>query len=130
MLHEPLDAKQPFAVAIAELARHRRLKVEGQALLRLTCEKMQGAASGPEEGLAAVEDCELGRRKNFRLGLAVLGRVQVDGKPMEHIEVAQAPLSVFDIRLDPVTRNTRTPQPLLALGKLCGNELTLAAMNR
>src|SRR5262249_33070377 len=81
MLHEPLDAKQPFAAAITERLSHSRLKVEGQALLGLTREKMQVTADRPEESLAAAEGCELGRRENLCLGLAILGRVQVDGKP-------------------------------------------------
>ena len=55
MLHEPLDALEAAAVAVAEPLGERRLAVEREPLLGPAGKEVQMAAHGPQEVLAAPE---------------------------------------------------------------------------
>src|SRR5271157_1222188 len=129
MLHEPLNAEKPQAAVIAQPARHLRLLAERQALLGLARQKMQIAANRPQKGFAAVEGRCLpgGEKAGFSLPLSA--RIEVDRKPVQHVQVAQAALAFLDVRLDHVPRKADAPQALGAFPELRLDELTLASLN-
>ena len=124
MLHETLDVGLSGARRIAELPGDRPLDVEAQSLLGVAGEKMQPAPHRPQEFLAPPEKREFpGREQADRDQLVrVADAIDVFRDPEQGIEIAQAPLALFDVGLDEIARRARLPHPLLALRQLGGDE--------
>src|SRR5262245_8622262 len=106
--------------AIAEPFRHALLQLEGEALLGTASEKMQLAAHGPEEALAAAEAPVFVRGENAgfdELFLRLVG-IEVLGEPMKRVQIAQTALAVLDIGLDQITRGAGARMSRILLGEL------------
>ena len=124
VLHEPLDVDEPRPGRIAELTGDRPLNVETQALLRPAGEKVQAAAHGPEEFLAAAKQREFTRREHPG-GDELVGAVNaidVFRDPEQRVEIAQPPFALLDVGLDEIARRARPSHARLAFGELGGDE--------
>ena len=118
--HEALDRAQTGMPAIAEPVRHGLLQVEGETLLGAPGEKMQLAAHGPEEALAAAEAPIFVRGEYAgldELSLSLVG-IEVLGEPVQRVQVAQPALAVLDVGLDEIARGAGAGMARVLLGEL------------
>ena len=129
MLHEALDIPHAGMRRVAEPHRDLALDVEGEPLLGAAGDEMHVAAHRPEEILGAAEHLEFLAVEHAALDqlLGLAHAVDVFGDPEQRVEVAQPALAVLHVRLDQIARLAGAAQPLLALGKLGGDELRRGA---
>src|SRR5262249_2762885 len=104
VLHAALDLAQAGMLGVAEAERHLVLQVEGEPLFGAAGEEMQMAAHRPEKIAAAAEERKLGGREDALPHQIrdVADAVDVFRNPEQRVQVAQAALTVLDVRLDEV----------------------------
>ena len=110
VLHEALDCVQAAMRLVAQALGHRRLEVEGQALLGAAGEEMQVAAHGPQEILALLEALQLRRGVNTPFSASrpgESGAIDELRDPEQRVQVAQAALAVLDVGLDAIAALAR-----------------------
>ena len=118
--HEALDRAQAGMAAIVEPLGHGLLQLEGETLLGPPGEKMQLAAHGPQEALAAAEAAIFVRGEDpgfDELFFRLVG-IEVLGEPMQRVQIAQTALAVLDVGLDEIARGAGTRMARILLGKL------------
>ena len=128
MLHEAFDRRQAVAGRIAQPLRDEALQIEAQALLGAPGDEMHGAADFPQESLAAAKQPQflLAEQANADQFLRVLDAIGVFGDPEQGVQIAQAALALLDVGLDQIARGAGALYPLVALGKLGGDEFRRA----
>ena len=127
VLHEPFD--RAFAGAFGKL--HPRgdfaLDIEGQPVFGPPGNAVKVAADRPEKVLSLAEGTVFSGAQ--QTGIDQLRRaadvVDIFADPVERVQIAQAALALFDIRLDDIAAVPETLVALVSLGQLFSDVLPL-----
>ena len=101
ILHEAFDRALARPVREIHARGHLPLQVEGEAILGAAGDGVQMAAHRPEEGFGPAEGAIFLARQQAHIDQfrGAVHLVNVFSDPVERVQVAQAPLALFDVGL-------------------------------
>ena len=124
--HEPFDTPHARAIRIAHTARQFGLHIEGQAFFRAARQIVKMTSHGPQIGLRLVEPLHFtgGEDTLIDQRCDIVHLIEILRDPEQRLQVANAALAFFYVRLQNVSRIAHLLVAFIAFMQLCFNEST------